>query len=144
MDDSRDDAPDGDDPRGGDPGGGRSKSVGFEKLPADEGVGARIRAARRVRGMTQADLAQAVGVTRSAVAQWETDRSGQISGNLARIASVLGTPVEHLLNGAGPGAGGAQNATEQALLNLYRDCSEDDQALLLRVAVRLVRNRRPD
>jgi transcriptional regulator with XRE-family HTH domain len=107
----------------------------------DETVGARIRAARLERGLTQAGLAAAVGVTRSAVAQWETERAGQIRGNLSRIAAVLGVSVEHLLHGARAAArgGGPENATELALLRLYRACTEDDRAFLLRTATRLAR-----
>jgi transcriptional regulator with XRE-family HTH domain len=105
-----------------------------------ETVGARIRAARLARAMTQADLAAAVGVSRSAVAQWETERSGQVRGNLTRIASVLGVTVEHLLNGAALSVQiGPENATEHALLRLYRACTEDDRAFLLRTATRLAR-----
>jgi transcriptional regulator with XRE-family HTH domain len=105
-----------------------------------ETVGARIRAARLARAMTQADLAAEVGVSRSAVAQWETERSGQVRGNLTRIASVLSVTVEHLLNGATLGTQvGPENATEQALLRLYRACTEDDRAFLLRTATRLAR-----
>jgi transcriptional regulator with XRE-family HTH domain len=107
---------------------------------AAETVGARIRAARLARAMTQADLAAAVGVSRSAVAQWETERSGQVRGNLTRIASVLGVTVEHLLSGtASPLMTGAENATEHALLRLYRACTEDDRAFILRTATRLAR-----
>lgn len=107
---------------------------------AEETVGARIRAARLARGMTQADLAEEVGVSRSAVAQWETERSGQVRGNLTRIASVLGVTVEHLLSGgSATGLVGPENATELALLRLYRACTEDDRAFLLRTATRLAR-----
>ena len=105
-----------------------------------ESVGARIRAARLARGMTQADLAAAVRVSRSAVAQWETERSGQVRGNLTRIASVLGVSVEHLLSGTAAGVQvGPESATEYALLRLYRACTEDDRAFLLRTATRLAR-----
>ncbi len=107
---------------------------------AEETVGARIRAARLARGMTQADLAEEVGVSRSAVAQWETERSGQVRGNLTRIASVLGGTVEHLRSGgSATGLVGPENATELALLRLYRACTEDDRAFLLRTATRLAR-----
>ncbi|HEX2942493.1 MAG TPA: helix-turn-helix transcriptional regulator, partial [Rhodopila sp.] len=44
-------------------------------------IGARIRAVRQDRGITQDDLARQVGVSRSAVAQWETGRAGQVTGN---------------------------------------------------------------
>jgi transcriptional regulator with XRE-family HTH domain len=105
-----------------------------------ESVGARIRAARLARGMTQADLAEAVGVSRSAVAQWETERSGQVRGNLTKISSVLGVSVQHLLSGTSEGVTvGPENATEHALLRLYRGCTEDDRAFLLRTATRLAR-----
>ncbi len=112
----------------------------------EQGAGERIRAARQAAGLTQADLARAVGVSRSAVAQWETDRSGQVGGNLARIARVLGTAVEYLLTGQQPAGGGpmAVHATEFALLRLYRACSEDDQAFLLRTARHLARAREAD
>jgi transcriptional regulator with XRE-family HTH domain len=105
----------------------------------DEGVGARIRVARQERGLTQAGLAAAVGVSRSAVAQWETERAGQVRGNLSRIAGALGVSVEHLLHGATAGPPGPENATELALLRLYRECTEDDRAFLLRTATRLAR-----
>ena len=52
-------------------------------------IGERIRKARQDRGWTQEQLAEAVGVSRSAVAQWETGRAGQLTGNLSRIAEVL-------------------------------------------------------
>ncbi|MCW3477670.1 helix-turn-helix domain-containing protein [Rhodovastum sp. RN2-1] len=105
------------------------------------GAGARIRAARQARGMTQEALARAVGVTRSAVAQWETDRSGQVGGNLARVAHALGVAAEYLLTGALPAGGGpaAADGTELALLRLYRACSDEDRSFLLRTAARLAR-----
>jgi transcriptional regulator with XRE-family HTH domain len=105
-----------------------------------ETVGARIRAARLARNMTQVDLADAVGVSRSAVAQWETERSGQVRGNLQRIASVLAVSVQHLLTGDDTSLPyGPENSTEHALLRLYRVCTEDDRAFLLRTATRLAR-----
>lgn len=106
------------------------------------GVGARIRAARQVAGMTQAELAVAVGVSRSAVAQWETDRAGQVGGNLARIADVLRVSSEHLLRGTFPTDGGAlaEDASELALLRLFRVCHSEDRQILLRMAARFARH----
>ena len=57
-------------------------------MSTSQDIGTRIRAARRERGLTQDDLADQVGVSRSAVAQWETGRTGQITGNLSRIADA--------------------------------------------------------
>lgn len=104
-------------------------------------VGGRIRAARERQGLTQAALAARVGVTRSAVAQWETGRSGQVGSNLAQIASVLEVGVEHLLLGGGAAAVAEEigladrfAGDELALLRLYRVCSAEDRAALLRTA----------
>ena len=101
-------------------------------------IGERIRAARQDRGWTQEQLAGAVGVSRSAVAQWETGRAGQVTGNLSRIAAVLEVGVEYLMFGDDKSA--PQHATrghELAMLRLYRDCAPSDQQLLLRTARRL-------
>jgi transcriptional regulator with XRE-family HTH domain len=107
-------------------------------------VGGRIRTARRARGMTQEGLAVAIGVSRSAVAQWETGRAGQLRGNLARIGAALGVSAAYLMEGEQPGfgAGGgpaAEDGQELALLRLYRACSMEDRMFLLRTAQRLAR-----
>ncbi len=103
-----------------------------------EGLAGRIRTARRERGLTQEGLAQAVGVSRSAVAQWETGRAGQISGNLTRVAQALGVGVEWLLYGnAKHESALAVTGDEWAMLRLYRACGPADRQLLLRTARRL-------
>ena len=108
----------------------------------DGGVGTRIRVARQAAGLTQAGLAALVGVTRSAVAQWETDRAGQVGGNLTRIAAALGVSAQHLLTGdEGPQGGrSAESGDELALLHLYRGLGAADRQVLLRLAVRLSRD----
>ena len=110
------------------------------------GAGERIRAARMARAMTQADLAAAVGVSRSAVAQWETDRAGQVRANLVGVARALGVSVGHLVVGPlGPGLPEAapRDGVELALLRLYRACSAADRQLLLQTAIRLSRGGSP-
>jgi transcriptional regulator with XRE-family HTH domain len=104
-------------------------------------IGTRIRAARRDRGLTQDELADQVGVSRSAVAQWETGRTGQVTGNLSRIAGVLEVNVEYLMNGNDKHAAGeVQQGDELALLRLYRECDPEDRQILLRTARRLARH----
>ena len=102
-------------------------------------MGMRIRDVRRERGWTQDQLASAVGVSRSAVAQWETGRAGQVTTNLTRIAEVLDVGVEFLMYGDDKRAPAeARQGDEMALLRLYRACSTEDRQLLLRTARRLV------
>ncbi len=109
--------------------------------PIAAGLGLRIREARQAAGMTQSVLAAAIGVSRSAVAQWETDRSGQVGTNLLRVASALGVTAQHLLTGDGGQDSGPQADTgdELALLHLYRGLGGSDRQVLLRLAVRLSR-----
>lgn len=103
-------------------------------------IGRRIRETRRARGLTQDALAGRVGVSRSAVAQWETGRAGQVTGHLAAIAAALEVGVEFLLHGAASRAPArAETGDELALLRLYRECMAEDRQFLLRTARRLAR-----
>lgn len=58
-------------------------------------TGKRIRLQRRVRCLTQAELAAAVGVTQSAVARWEQDqaipalRHRQLLAHVLQVAPVV-------------------------------------------------------
>jgi transcriptional regulator with XRE-family HTH domain len=110
-------------------------------MNAPQDIGIRIRATRRERGLTQDELADRVGVSRSAVAQWETGRTGQVTGNLSLIADVLEVNVEYLLYGEDKHAAGeARQGDELALLRLYRECDPEDRQMLLRTARRLARH----
>ena len=101
-------------------------------------IGSRIRVMRRDRGITQDELADQVGVSRSAVAQWETGRAGQVTGNLSRIANILGVSVEYLLYGDDKRAPmEAHLGDELALLRLYRACEPEDRQTVLRLCRRL-------
>ena len=76
-------------------------------------------------------------MSRSAVAQWETDRAGQVSGNLSRIARALDVSVELLLHGDGARDPNGLAGDELALLRLYREAAPAARAELLRAARRL-------
>lgn len=106
-------------------------------VKAGDSIGARIRILRQARGMTQDELAAACEVSRSAVAQWETNRAGQLRGNIMRIAAALGVPVEHILEGARSESD--PTGDELAMIRLYRACSPDDRTFLLRTARKLAR-----
>ena len=105
----------------------------------DTSVGERIARWRRERGLSQSALALATGVSRSAVAQWETDRAGQVTGNLSRIARALDVSVGVLLHGEDAGEPQSLPGNELALLRLYRECDAAGQAELLRLARRFAR-----
>jgi len=53
----------------------------------------RIAAWRKARGLTQADLAEAAGVTASAVCLWEAGKSSPSQSHLAAIVDRLGLSI---------------------------------------------------
>lgn len=61
-------------------------------------MGELISTQRKAKGMTQAELADKMGVTDKAVSKWERDLSCPDVASLGRLAGVLGVSVEELLN----------------------------------------------
>lgn len=105
-------------------------------------AGERIKALRRSRGWTQDQLAQATGVSRSAVAQWETGRAG--FGAKARlIAEALDVPVRQLQPGFYPDPPmRLRDPTpisndELVLLRHFRELDSEDQACVMQIAGKL-------
>lgn len=60
-------------------------------------LGAHIAALRKLKGMTQEQLAKAVGVSAPSVSKWETDSSCPDISLLSPIARALGTNLDKLL-----------------------------------------------
>lgn len=54
---------------------------------------------RKEKGMTQAELAQALGVTNKAVSKWETGESMPETAQLIPISRIFGVSVDELLDG---------------------------------------------
>jgi transcriptional regulator with XRE-family HTH domain len=105
-----------------------------KQLPT-ETVGARIKALRLAANLSQSKFAAKLNVSRSAIAQWETDRAGQVRDNIERIAKVLNTSLGYLVSGEA----GSLVGDELALMRLYRACSSEDRRLLLLTVRRLAR-----
>ena len=62
-------------------------------------VGDRITELRKKNNMSQAALADAVGVSRQAVSKWETGLSLPDSSKLILLAQILSTDIEYLSTG---------------------------------------------
>lgn len=54
--------------------------------------------ARKNAGLSQADVAEALGVSAAAVCQWETGKTVPDSRKLPRIAEVFGCTIDELLS----------------------------------------------
>lgn len=76
---------------------GRSSLLKPEKVA----LGARIRAARKARGLSVAELAEAVGLFRNHVYLLEQGRYAPSARSTPKLAEALGVTVEWLLTGNG-------------------------------------------
>ena len=57
----------------------------------------KIKAYRKQCGMSQAELANRVGVERSAVAKWESGKSLPQAAHLVKLAEIFGRSVDEIL-----------------------------------------------
>ena len=62
-------------------------------------LGERITELRKISGMSQYALAEAMGVSRQAVSKWESGASSPDAQNLIRLAELLDTDIEYLTTG---------------------------------------------
>lgn len=65
---------------------------------SNKSMGEKISSLRKQQGMTQSDLAEKMNVTDKAVSKWERDLSCPDVNSIQKLAEVLGTTVEELLN----------------------------------------------
>lgn len=59
-------------------------------------IGERIRKERLAHGLTITELAERIGVTRSAVGQWENGRTEPTRENVRAVATALGIQPQQL------------------------------------------------
>jgi transcriptional regulator with XRE-family HTH domain len=80
----------------------------------DIDIGRRIRAQRLVRGMSQTDLANRIGITFQQVQKYEKGVNRVGAGRLTRIAEVLGVPVAFLFGASEAPAGSPSEGANAA------------------------------
>ncbi len=98
--------------------------------PVDVEVGARIRTRRKLIGLTQIKLAEAVGVTFQQIQKYEKGVNRVGSSRLVRIAEVLGTSPAALFGQDKDGS----VQTESREANLLRDVTASPEGLALNKA----------
>jgi len=75
----------------------------------------RIRRLRKQRGLTQQQLADAFGINKASVAEWESGRTGPSNDRMAQLSEVLATTVDYLLRGDDAAQSG-QGLTDDAYI----------------------------
>ena len=66
-------------------------------------IGGRIRALRKSRGWSQADLASRLGATQAQVSKWELGKIDPSATNIVRLSRVFDVPVAYLCDGVDAG-----------------------------------------
>lgn len=105
----------------------------------DRHVGARIRERRLLLGMSQQQLAEAIGVTYQQAHKYERGLNRISAGRLYGIAEVLGVPVSWFFDGIGKGGEAVQLTQRQRLClevarNFAQISNERHQAALSQMA----------
>lgn len=92
-------------------------------MPSDSALGRKVRELRRSRGMTQKELASAVGVTGAQLHRYETGATRVAASRMIAIAEALGVRPDVLLGSAAPEAQApppAEASTGDDLLELIQ------------------------
>ena len=91
-------------------------------------IGQRIQLLRRAAGLSQQAFADMLGMSRSAVAFWETGRASNISEHISRIARVFGIGEEVFLNGQDNERTTFELTRDEGnIIRLYRSLSIEDR-----------------
>ena len=83
-------------------------------------IGRFIAACRKGRGLTQAKLAEALGITDRAVSKWETGKSMPDSSIMLELCDLLGISVNELLSGESIAMEDYRNNAEENLVEMKR------------------------
>ena len=93
-------------------------------------IGKFIASCRKEQGMTQAVLAEAMGVSSQAVSKWETGKAMPDSGSMLALCGLLHISVNELLSGERIMAESYDQRAEEMLLAMRREMEEKDRQLL--------------
>ena len=93
-------------------------------------IGKFIAACRKEQGMTQAALAEKLGISDRAVSKWETGKSMPDSGIMLELCSFLGIIVNELLSGEKIMTEVYDKRAEENLLEMRRQVEEKNRQLL--------------
>lgn len=93
--------------------------------------GYRLKEARIRKGMTQEELARAVGVTKGAIGNYESELSSPKEVILIKLMKILNIDANYLYQDMVEGAHNSLSNNEQRLLTAYRNAAPKYQELAL-------------
>ncbi len=68
----------------------------WENIDMKTSFGERLKELRQEKSMGQIALANAIGVGKSVISLWETDKCEPTLGNLVRLATFFGVTIDYL------------------------------------------------
>ena len=95
----------------------RRPCMGFKE------IGRKIQIAREERGLTQMDLAQALGITQAALSNYELGKRRLYLQQIEQIAAILGKRLDFFIQEENGGPGTAPPGGEHELRDLYEKIS---------------------
>jgi transcriptional regulator with XRE-family HTH domain len=105
-------------------------------------TGARIKVLRQALGLSQDNLATRLGISRSLIAQWETNRLSPHHVHFEHLSKELNVHVTYLQSGSSS----ILTGDEFTLISEFRACELGDRKLLVEIATTIsdkkVNNRR--
>jgi len=93
-------------------------------------IGQFIASCRKEQGMTQANLAERLGITDRAVSKWETGRSLPDSGIMLELCGLLHINVNELLSGERIMAESYDRMAEKNLLTMKQEMEKQNRLML--------------
>jgi transcriptional regulator with XRE-family HTH domain len=108
--------------------------------------GARLIAARKARGMTQSQLADAIGTVQQTISLYESTGGNPTADILTKLAKQLDTTVDTLLGISEPPAALANTTEEQRIWRRFRQLltlPERDRRAVLRMLDSLTKSQQP-
>ena len=93
-------------------------------------IGKFIASCRKEQGMTQAKLAEKLGISDRAVSKWETGKSMPDTGIMLEVCQLLNISVNELLSGERIMAESFDKRAEENLLAMRREVEEKNRQLL--------------
>lgn len=97
-----------------------------------EKIGRFISELRKEKGMTQANMAEQLGITDRAISKWETGKSMPDSSIMLELCDLLSINVNELLKGERISMEKRDTASEELLLELKKE-NEEKTKLLLKI-----------
>ena len=100
-------------------------------------VGKAIADIRKRKGMTQAELAEKLGIQQSSINRWENDHVKPRVATLEKIAAILKVPIHELLLGK-EGVASSLNINDLELVELLEELPklDEDQLAALKLIIR--------